>query len=242
MTVGSRYLVGVIVMTLPVAIAAQTPAPGSGPVPSKPQPTIRELDQMALDVLRDVHNRGAELYNRGDANGCHRMYEGALRVVRPFLAHRPTIQKVIDDGLAEVARTDGVKIQAFRLHEVIEDVRGRLKVELKVVGPEKSLPKPMGQTGPAPAGVVTIDDRAAAGVEVTIVTLDQPVPRVFTATADDKGAFKFPAGLPRGKYAVMVTSTTQLKVPEKYQTTGTSGLKVEIGEQHSNLQLTLRSK
>ena len=78
----ARYLIGVSVLALATAGLAQTPAKA---------PTPAELDKLAWAVLRAVHNRGAELYNRGDAAGCHRMYEGALVTVRPFLAHRPTV-------------------------------------------------------------------------------------------------------------------------------------------------------
>jgi hypothetical protein len=213
--------------------------------PAQP-PTPAALDKLAVDALREVHNRGAELYNRGDAAGCYRMYESALLVVRPFLAHRPAIQAVIDAGLAEVAKTDGAKIQAFRLHEVIEDVRGRLKVELKITDPARPNPMPKEKASPPGAttlaGTITLDGKPAAGVEVTIVTLDQPLPRVFTARADEKGAFTFPAGPRAGRYVAAVSSPGTVAIPEKYRTTGTSGLTIDVTDPAQPLRLELSTK
>src|SRR5689334_25280260 len=114
MTGGIRYLFAASALFAAAAASAQPPAP---PRP----PTLAELDKLAVDSLREVHNRGAELYNRGDPAGCYRMYEGAIIAIRPFLAHRPAALKALDDGLAEVSRSsDGAKVQAFRLHELIE--------------------------------------------------------------------------------------------------------------------------
>jgi hypothetical protein len=121
----TRNLLGVLAMTIAASgSSAQPPGPES---PSGKG----SADRVVIDALKDVHNKGAELYNAGDAAGCYRMYQGALIAIRPFLTHRPAVQKVLDDGLVEVAKTEGVKIQAFRMHEIIEEIRGKLKVELK---------------------------------------------------------------------------------------------------------------
>jgi hypothetical protein len=204
-----------------------------------PQP---DADKVAVDVLRDVHNRGAELYNAGDPAGAFRLYEGALMAVRPFLAHHKDVQKVIDDGLVEVAKTDGAKVRAFRLHEVIEDVRGRLKGDKKDAPPKP----PTSPVGARPAvavtGTVTLDGKPAVGVEVTVVTLDLPAPRVFTAKAAD-GTFAFPEGLPAGKYVVMVTQApATTAVPEKYRTTGTSGIVIAVAPGAGPIAVDLKSK
>lgn len=201
-----------------------------------------DADKLAVDVLRDVHNRGAELYNAGDPAAAFRLYEGALMAVRPFLAHRKDAQKVIDDGLAEVAKTDGAKSRAFRLHVVIEEVRGKLKGDKKDTPPKQ--PVAPGSANPAEVrvtGTVTLDGKPAAGVEVTLVTLDLAAPRVFTAKAAD-GTFAFPEGLPAGKYVVMVTPAATTAVPEKYRTTGTSGIVITVAPGAGPVALDLKSK
>lgn len=202
-----------------------------------------DVDKLAVDVLRDVHNRGAELYNAGDPAGAYRLYEGALMAVRPFLAHRTDVQKAIDDGLAEVTQADGAKVRAFRLHEVIEDVRGRLKGRKKDVPPKPPMPEVGAKpTAAGVTGVVTLDGQPVAGAEVTVVTLDLAAPRVFTAAATADGAFAFPEGLPAGKYVVMVTPAKTTPVPEKYRTTGTSGIVIAVAPGAGAIALDLKSK
>ena len=105
----------------------------------KPNP---EADKFAIESLKDVHNRGADLYNGADAPGARAMYEGALRTIAPFLGHHPKIQKIIDEGLAAALKLDGAKAQAFKLHEVIEQVRGELKAAAPTeLEPKKPFPK-----------------------------------------------------------------------------------------------------
>src|SRR5438270_6861725 len=57
------------------------------------------LDRQLSETLKDVHNRGADLYNSGLPNDCYRLFQGALMTVRPLLAHRPEAQTIIDNGM-----------------------------------------------------------------------------------------------------------------------------------------------
>ena len=66
----------------------------SSPVPRK---ASRRLIGKSADALRDVHDRGADLYNTGDMAGGYRMYQGGLIVARGMLGHRPDLQKTIAD-------------------------------------------------------------------------------------------------------------------------------------------------
>jgi hypothetical protein len=91
-------------------------------------PEGKAYDKLVVDTLRDVHNKGADLYNEAkDFVGAYRIYQGALLTVRPLLAHQPGIQKVIDTGLAEAEKENNLALKAFKLHETIEGVRTQLK-------------------------------------------------------------------------------------------------------------------
>lgn len=91
-------------------------------------PDAAGFDRLVVDTLRDVHNRGADLYNTAkDFQGAYRIYEGALRTVRPLLAHRPGGQRLIDDGLSAAEKESTPAQKAFKLHETIEAVRKYLK-------------------------------------------------------------------------------------------------------------------
>ena len=113
-----KSLLLALLLLLP-AVAIAQPAP-------KP-PTLADLSKKAVDVLRVLHDRGADLYNAGDAPGAVKVYQTALGAVSPFVAHHPAIQKAIADGLAEAEKADGDKAKAFKLHEVIELVRADLR-------------------------------------------------------------------------------------------------------------------
>lgn len=105
-------------------------------------PDVKAFDKLVIDTLRDVHNKGADLYNASkDFTGTYRMYQGALATVRPLLAHRPEAQKIIDAGLTAAEKESDVARKAFLLHEAIEGVRKNLKTaigERKPDEPKKS--------------------------------------------------------------------------------------------------------
>jgi hypothetical protein len=236
------------------AVAAGGRAADPPPVPTA------ELDKVAVEVLKDLHNRGADLYNVADAGGAMRLYEGTLRTVVPFLAHRPTVQKAIADGLADALKLDGAKAQAFRLHEVIDAVRSDLKAVMKAdaegkqpsptLDPKKTEPPPEKKPDPTPpqppaptvgalTGVLTLDGKPLKA-DVTLVSLTLPQPRVFTAVADAEGKFAFPAELPPANYAGMVSAAPG--VPAKYQSVMTSGLQVGVKAGPQTVDLKLQSK
>jgi hypothetical protein len=83
----------------------------------------KAIDTMTFTTLRDVINRGADLYNSGDWAGCYRLYEGALMAIRPLLAHRTEMQKAIGDGLRNAEAEPVLYNRAFVLRRVIDKVR-----------------------------------------------------------------------------------------------------------------------
>ena len=94
-------------------------------------PDTKSFDALVRDALRDVHNKGADLYNTArDYPGAHRLYEGALLTVRPLLAHRPDAQKIIDAKLSEADKESDSARKAYLLHEAIEGVRKNLKAAI----------------------------------------------------------------------------------------------------------------
>jgi hemoglobin len=83
----------------------------------------KAADKLIFDTLRDVINKGADLYNGGDWNGCYRLYEGALMTLKPALGHRPALQKAIDDGIARARANAALDRRAFDLRTVIDTIR-----------------------------------------------------------------------------------------------------------------------
>ena len=94
-------------------------------------------------MLRDIHNKGADLYNASDPVGCYRMFQGGLEVARALLAHRPAEQRAIEDGIAAAEVQASMAKRAFALHELIEKVRTRLRPassEPIAIPPREKLP------------------------------------------------------------------------------------------------------
>jgi len=98
----------------------------SVPVPGKID--IKDLDRQLYEVLKNVINEGADLYNKqGDHAGCYRLYQGSLLTVQPLLAHRPGLQKEITIGLDDADRQPTYARRAFALRKVFDKVRAELK-------------------------------------------------------------------------------------------------------------------
>jgi hypothetical protein len=209
-------------------------------------PDVKVFDKLVIDSLRDVHNKGADLYNTSkDFVGSYRVYQGALMAVRPLLAHRPEAQKLIDDGLTAAEKESDAARKAFLLHEAIEAVRKHLKTAIAAPKPadppEKEPKKPEPPVAPMPkeakpkepppvitaivTGSVKLNGKPLAGGEVIFTEINVKQSKVVKAKIDEAGAYKSDAALPVGKYNVTVTGTG---VPDKYKTAETSGLVVEL--------------
>jgi len=83
----------------------------------------KAIDGMLYKTLRDVINRGVQVYQTGDHAGCYRIFEGALVATRPLLEHRPELQKAIDKALDDATKQGVVWERAFTLRRVIDKVR-----------------------------------------------------------------------------------------------------------------------
>jgi hypothetical protein len=210
-------------------------------------PDVKAFDKLVVDTLRDVHNKGADLYNtKKEFEGTYRMYQGALFTVRPLLAHQPAAQKLIDDGLAAAEKETSMAQKAFKLHEAIEAVRAHLKGEPTKKPddkkPEEKKPKdknpaPAVGSGPGFRGKVTLKGQPLAAGEVSFVSLDRPKPRVITAAIQGDGQYAPMEAVPPGKYVVIVTGKG---VPPKYHLTTTSGLEAQVGPPPFVLDINLQ--
>lgn len=209
-------------------LLASAPAFAQLPKPTTPSGTAMppaaavrtpDLDRTVLDTLREVHNKGAELYNAGDHAGALRLYQGGLIVAKSFLAHREKLRADVGEGLDQVEKSqaDG-KLKAFRLHEVIEQVRGELKEELKKA---TSGDKP---AEAAAAGTVTVHGKPAAGVTVAFVPMNTTKALATTKTGDG-GTFNVVTTLPVGTFLVTLSGDG---VPASYTKPETTPLKSDL--------------
>jgi hemoglobin len=177
----ATFLLG---FTWPGALNAAPDQPGASPLERK------ALDEQVYKTLREVINRGADLYNSGDQNGCYRLYEGALIALQPLLDHRPEMQKAITTGIDDARRNADLSRRAFVLRDVIDKVRNDIH------------PKKPEDPGKPPAPSKTPWDRLGGEAGVARVVDDF----VETAALDPKVNFDR-----NGKYPLPEEKIKRLK-------------------------------
>lgn len=212
----------------------------------------RTLDKQLELILRDVHDRGANLHNAGDAGGCYRMYQGGLLVARQMIPHRPDLQKTITAGLQAAEKEANFSRRAVALHELIEKVRGELGKPIKAPSPEKLTipprevkpgeanpepkpvaPKPTAKVGEIRDGIVgrvIWQGQPLAGVEISFLSLGLPAPRIYDTVSETQGIYSHP-GIPPGNYLVILNPGPKCAVktiPERYATSNSTPIRVEI--------------
>ena len=122
------------------------------------------------------------------------------------------------------------------------DTPAKKPEEVKTVAPspKPKAPDDMGKKpagGPGFRGKVTLNGKPLSGVDVTLVSLDLPKPRVFSATTQADGQYAPAEAIPASKYVVIVTGKG---VPEKYTTTTTSPLRVEVKQPPTVFDIDLK--
>jgi hypothetical protein len=207
------------------------------------QGTKTSLDQQVAEALQDVHDRGADIFNDGDKAAGYRIYQGGLIVARGLLGHRPELQKLITAGMASAERESSVGNKAFALHELIEKIRGELRVQKtgeKLSVPPRELKsekkpelKPAAGVGEVKDGVigrVLWRGMPVAGVSVVFVSLGRTPPRVYETTTGAQGVYSA-SDVPTGRYVILISPGPMAKIsmlPERYALATTSPLLIEV--------------
>ena len=214
------------------------------------------LDRQISEALREVHDQGAELYNGGDTAGGYRMYQGALLFAQKMLGHRPELQKVISSGMTAADKEPTVDRRTFALHELIEQVRGELRISHGKAGETLTVPprevKPVEKVDPKPsAGISEVKSGVigrvfwqggpVANLDVAFVTFGKVPPRVYQTTTGAQGTYVLP-DVQAGKYIVLVTAGAGFmkKLPERYALASTSPLVVDIKANGEKFDLLLQ--
>lgn len=215
----------------------------------------REVDKQIFDVLKEVHNRGADLYNAGQIADCYRLFQGSLQTAKAALAHRPAEQKFIADEMARIEKIVNIADRAFALHESIEELRKRLRIAPKEPGPEllaippreyrvekkveakKAVPPKNGVMG-----VVIWNGRPLAGADIMFVSRGALDIQIAEAVTDTEGRYILDKVRP-GTYTVILSQSISSKkspLPDRYATATTSPLIVDVKSGGDRLDLLLR--
>jgi hemoglobin len=99
----------------------------------------KAVDAAVRKGLFDVIEHGRAFFNKGDVSTCVVIYDTGLLTVKPMLAHHPKVQSYIEDGRDFARRAPNLEDAAFRLREVLDDVREALKPGGELPEKKKSL-------------------------------------------------------------------------------------------------------
>jgi hypothetical protein len=119
----------VVLTALVLTSAAQTESPAKSKEDISAE--RRAMDTALFNTLREVINRGVDLYNEGNSAGCYRVFEGSLRTIGPLLKHHPAMQKMIDRSLGSAERDPVAWRRAFTLRRALDKVRAELNPKKK---------------------------------------------------------------------------------------------------------------
>jgi hemoglobin len=108
----------------------------------------KAADQKLYDLLRELINEGADLYNRGDYAGCYHLWEGSLRTLSPFLEQHADWQKSIDGSLAEARGMPVMWERAWVLRRTMDRIRDDIHPPKK----GEAAAAPAGELAPRPSG------------------------------------------------------------------------------------------
>jgi hemoglobin len=132
--------------------------------------------------LREVINRGAELYNQGDAAGCFHVYQGALLAVRPALTKEQ--QRNVEAALGDATREADVRRRAWVLRNALDGIRTQVRpTGLAKEPPVKELPMKEPSEKEPPAKAATLWQRLGGEAGVRKVVDDW-----FAIVAEDEKA------------------------------------------------------
>lgn len=142
--VSRRFTAGVCLLVALVGSAAAA----DDATPER-RATLRQIDQMLVELI----NHGRDLYNNGEHGACYHVFSGGLRALRPFLSHKPELQKAVTRALADADQDRLDSRRAHTLRSVLDKIQEDLRPEILAFEarplvtpakptPEKPLDKP----------------------------------------------------------------------------------------------------
>lgn len=121
-----RIRSGALALAAALLICSFHPARGADEAPPSGPLERKDLDAQLYKSLRDVINRGADLYNTGDPSACAALFRGGLMMAAPLLEHRPDARRAVEDALADADKQTDPRRRSWVLRRALDDLRGQL--------------------------------------------------------------------------------------------------------------------
>jgi hemoglobin len=84
-----------------------------------------ELDKRIVGVVYDAALKGTDIFNKGNHDGCYRLYEGALMGIAPMLDHRPKLQATVKARLERATKMKPADA-AFELRVGLDEIQNEI--------------------------------------------------------------------------------------------------------------------
>ncbi len=187
-----------------------------------------DLDRRIVKVVYEAALVGTDIFNKGNHEGCFRLYQGALVAVQPLLDHRPKLAASVKEHL-EKARSMKAPEGAFELRAALDEVQNEIapnpnaKTEPKNTTPEPKKTTLWERLGGEKGVQKVVDDLVAAVIEDPKVNFL----RDGTVKLDKKGVDSL-----KQKLVEMISETTggPLKYSGKDMKTAHAGMKITAAE------------
>ena len=179
-----------------------------------------DLDKRIVKVVYETAVLCTDIFNKGNHEGCFRLYQGSLLALQPMLDHRPKLAASVKEKL-EKAKGMKAAEGAFVLREALDDIQHEIapspKPEVKVE-PKKTLWDRLGGT----AGVTKVVD------DLVAVTIEDPKVNLLRGKKlDAKGVASF-----KDSVVAFISEATggPIKYTGKDMKTAHAGLKITSDE------------
>jgi hemoglobin len=84
--------------------------------------SLHALDARVRQAVLNAIGQGVAVYNRGDHDGCYRIYQGALTALAPILEHRPKLQGTLARALKDAERRPMAWQRAYALRPALDAI------------------------------------------------------------------------------------------------------------------------
>ncbi len=91
------------------------------------KPTQSDPDHRIIKIAYEITSLGTDLYNKGNHEGCQRLYQGSLMALIPMLESRPTLQISALEKFDKARKMSLTKESAFAMREILDTIRTELE-------------------------------------------------------------------------------------------------------------------
>jgi hemoglobin len=98
-----------------------------------------DLDKRIVGAVYESASLGTDIFNKGNHEGCYRLYEGTLLALVPMLDHRSVLQGKVKLRLDRAAKMGKAADAAFELRTALDDIQNEIAPPKDKKGTDKGV-------------------------------------------------------------------------------------------------------